>query len=55
VFRFGETLVNLLRRREAPSLIAPGRVAVPAAGARFQFTLAVDDSTSRANGCENAG
>jgi lactoylglutathione lyase len=43
VFRFGETLVNLLRTSEAPDLIAPAPVAPPAAGARFQFTLAVED------------
>ena len=43
VFRFGETLVNLLRTTEAPDLIAPAPVAAPAAGARFQFTLAVED------------
>ena len=43
VFKFGETLVNLLRATEAPGLIAPAPVAAPASGARFQFTLGVDD------------
>jgi lactoylglutathione lyase len=43
VFKFGETLVNLLRASEAPGLIAPAQVATPAAGGRFQFTLGVDD------------
>jgi catechol 2,3-dioxygenase-like lactoylglutathione lyase family enzyme len=43
VFRFGGTLVNLLRTTEAPGLIAPAPVAPPEAGSRFQFTLAVDD------------
>ena len=43
VFRFGETLVNLLQATEAPSLIAPAPVAAPAAGARSQFTLGVED------------
>lgn len=43
VFRFGETLVNLLRASEAPELVAPASVASPAAGARSQFTLGVDD------------
>ena len=43
VFRFGETLVNLLRVSEAPSLVAPAAVAPPGAGVRFQFTLGVDD------------
>ncbi len=43
VFKFGETLINLLNVSEAPELIAPGAVASPDAGARFQFTLTVDD------------
>ncbi len=43
VFRFGETLVNLLRASEAPDLIAPAPVGAPAAGARFQLTLSVED------------
>jgi len=43
VFKFGETLVNLLRASEAPGLIAPAPVAAAAAGARSQFTLNVND------------
>lgn len=43
VFRFGETLINLLRTTEAPELIAPAPVATPADGSRFQFTLGVED------------
>jgi catechol 2,3-dioxygenase-like lactoylglutathione lyase family enzyme len=43
VFRFGDTLINLLVVTEAPDLIAPSPVASPDAGARFQFTLSVDD------------
>lgn len=43
VFRFGETLVNLLRASEAPDLIAPAPVATPDAGARLQLTLSVED------------
>jgi len=31
VFKFGETLVNLLETREAPSLVAPAEVAPPTA------------------------
>jgi catechol 2,3-dioxygenase-like lactoylglutathione lyase family enzyme len=42
-FRFGDTLVNLLETREAPTLVAPATVANPDAGVRFQFTLGVDD------------
>jgi len=43
VFRFGATLVNLLRATAAPELIDPVQVATPDAGVRFQLTLAVDD------------
>lgn len=43
VFKFGETLVNLLRASEAPSLVAPAPVAAPEAGVRHQFTLDVED------------
>jgi catechol 2,3-dioxygenase-like lactoylglutathione lyase family enzyme len=43
VFRFGETLINLLRATEAPGLVAPARVAPAESGVRFQFTLGVDD------------
>jgi uncharacterized glyoxalase superfamily protein PhnB len=43
VFRFGETLVNLLKATEAPGLVEPAIVASAAAGVRFQFTLGVQD------------
>ena len=43
VFKFGDTLVNLLRASEAPALVAPAQVATPEAGVRFQFTIGVDD------------
>lgn len=43
VFKFGDTLVNLLEASEAAGLIAPAKVATPDAGVRFQFTLGVDD------------
>jgi lactoylglutathione lyase len=43
VFNFGNTIINLLDAKEAPSLIEPGAVASPEAGARHQFTIAVDD------------
>ena len=43
VFTFGQTMVNLLDAKEAPGLIQPAPVANPDAGARFQFTLGVDD------------
>src|SRR5918995_136519 len=43
VFRFGETLVNLLKTSEAPGLVEPATVATQDAGVRFQFTLGVND------------
>lgn len=43
VFKFGETLINLLRASEAPSLVAPAPVAAVEAGVRHQFTLGVED------------
>ncbi|MET9650954.1 VOC family protein [Streptomyces sp. NPDC006460] len=43
VFGFGNILVNLLKIPAAGELIEPARVASPAAGARLQLTLPVDD------------
>ncbi len=43
VFRFGDTLINLLSTTAAPGLIQPARVAGPDVGARFVITIHVDD------------
>ena len=43
VFKFGDTLVNLLNVSEAPELVKPAQAATEDAGVRFQFTLEVDD------------
>lgn len=43
VFAFGSTLINLLRASAARELIEPAPVAAPEAGARYQFTITVDD------------
>ena len=43
VFKFGDTLVNLLKASEAPELVTPAKVAAEDSGVRFQFTLEVDD------------
>lgn len=43
VFKFENTLINLLETKSAPELIAPAPVASPEAGSRMQFTIAVDD------------
>ena len=47
IFKFGDTLVNLLKVTAAPELIEPARVAEPHGGSRFVFTLAVDDVDAR--------
>ncbi len=43
VFKFGDTLINLLDISRAPELIEPGVVASREAGSRAVFTVAVDD------------
>ena len=43
VFRFGETLINLLKTDEAHELITPATVAPADAGSRMQLTIDVDD------------
>lgn len=57
VFKFGETLINLLDIRQAPELIEPAVVAAREAGSRVVFTIGVDDvdamcETLRARGVE---
>ncbi len=43
VFKFGGTLVNLLKITEAQGLIEPAKVANRESGARYVFTISVDD------------
>jgi len=43
VFKFGDTLVNLLKITEAQGLIEPAKVAHRESGARYVFTIRVDD------------
>jgi catechol 2,3-dioxygenase-like lactoylglutathione lyase family enzyme len=43
VFKFGNTLINLLKVAEADELIAPAKVADQEAGARVVFTIEVED------------
>jgi len=43
VFKFANTLINLLEVRAAHDLIEPGLVAGREAGSRFQLTIPVDD------------
>jgi catechol 2,3-dioxygenase-like lactoylglutathione lyase family enzyme len=46
VFKFENTLINLLQQSEAPGLIAPAAVAPPETGARMQFSIWVDDANA---------
>jgi catechol 2,3-dioxygenase-like lactoylglutathione lyase family enzyme len=43
VFKFGNTLINLLKSTAADELIKPARIASREAGSRFVFTIGVDD------------
>ena len=43
VFKFGGTLVNLLKITEANALIEPAKVANRESGTRYVFTIGVDD------------
>jgi catechol 2,3-dioxygenase-like lactoylglutathione lyase family enzyme len=43
VFKFGNTLINLLRITQANELIEPAKVADRGSGSRFVFTIRVDD------------
>ena len=46
VFRFGDTLINLLDIGQADDLIEPATVASRDTGSRMQFTMAVEDLNS---------
>ena len=52
VFRFGETLVNLLQVDNAAELVEPATAASPEAGNRFVLSLEVDDVDAM---CESLG
>ena len=43
VFKFGDVLINLLDIKEADELIEPAMVAKRESGARFAFTIGVED------------
>jgi lactoylglutathione lyase len=48
VFRFGATMINLLKSSQAVDLIAPARPGGADALPRIQFTLDVDDVDAKA-------
>jgi catechol 2,3-dioxygenase-like lactoylglutathione lyase family enzyme len=43
VYKFGDTMINIIDIGGAPELIAPAPVAGPGTGARSMFTVQVDD------------
>jgi len=49
VFKFGGTLVNLLKITEANELIEPAKVANRESGSRYVFTISVDDVDAMCN------
>lgn len=55
VFRFGETLVNLLSTANAPELVAPAKVAGPDAGPRSVLTVEVDDVDAKCDELRDRG
>jgi lactoylglutathione lyase len=55
VFRFENTIVNLLRIPAARDLIEPGSVATREAGSRFQLTVWVDDADAVSAELANRG
>jgi catechol 2,3-dioxygenase-like lactoylglutathione lyase family enzyme len=55
VFKFGNTLVNLLKVTAAPELIEPARVADRGSGSRFVFTIEVDDVDAKCSELASLG
>ena len=55
VFRFGDTMINLLKASEAPGLVEPAAVATATPGVRFQFTLGVGDVDAMCERLEERG
>jgi catechol 2,3-dioxygenase-like lactoylglutathione lyase family enzyme len=55
VFNFGNVVVNLLRASQVSELIGPAPMAPREAGARFVFTLEVDDVDAMCTKLESGG
>jgi catechol 2,3-dioxygenase-like lactoylglutathione lyase family enzyme len=55
VLQFENTIINLLATPAAHELIAPGAVGRPDAGARFQFTIWVEDTNAACQELANRG
>jgi len=55
VFRFGDTMVNLLDVAAAPELVEPAAIGAPAAGSRLVLTVQVDDVDAHCERLQAAG
>jgi catechol 2,3-dioxygenase-like lactoylglutathione lyase family enzyme len=55
VFKFGDVLINLLDIKEANELIEPALVAKGESGARFVFTIGVEDVDAMSAELANRG
>jgi predicted enzyme related to lactoylglutathione lyase len=51
IMKIGNIVINLLRIENAPTLVEPGKVAGPAAGARALYTVNVKDADAAADSC----
>ncbi len=54
-FKFGDTIVNLLRRDQANEIVAPEKVGARGDGSRFQLTVWLDDADAIAAELERRG
>jgi catechol 2,3-dioxygenase-like lactoylglutathione lyase family enzyme len=54
-FKFGDTIVNLLRSDQANDIVAPGKVGAREDGSRFQLTVWLDDVDAIAAELERRG
>lgn len=43
IYKFGETMINIIEIGQAPELIDPAPIAGPTSGARSMFTIQVED------------
>ena len=55
VFKFGDTLINLLMISQADELVEPAKVANRDSGTRFVFTISVDDVDAMCAELSNRG
>jgi len=54
-FKFGETVINLLRSDQANDIVAPDKVGARTDGSRFQLTVWLDDVEAIASDLKRRG